>query len=171
MKWSQKVQSPNTTCWKIRKRKGQLSSRPHSRQKTRFFRLLRFILVGGSSAFLRFSSFSLRCLGLMVVDKNWVDTEVSEPSVQCARVYRLKDDLNCWQYQRQIGTLPETNSKSPWKWMVEDVISSWVSAYFSGVMFVSGRVPIKLLLKAPCLHIWHSWKHCWQVMNLAEFKR
>ena len=171
MKWSQKVQSPNTTCWKIRKRKGQLSSRPHSRQKTRFFRLLRFILVGGSSAFLRFSSFSLRCLGLMVVDKNWVDTEASEPSVQCARVFRLKDDVNCWQYERQIGTLPETNSSAPENGWWKMSFPLGFRPIFSGVMFVSGRVPIKWLLKATCLHIWHSWKHCWQVMNLAEFKR
>ena len=46
-----------------------------------------------------------------------------------------------WLYLLVWNTLPETNRKSPWKWMVGIQFSYWDSAYFQVLLLlVSGRV-------------------------------
>ena len=70
-------------------------------------------------------------------------------------------------------TLPETNRKSPWKWMVRRLLSFWEGP-FSGTMLVLGRVAppserfVRWFSHYMVLRLWRECKIGWLTQLLAK---
>ena len=62
-------------------------------------------------------------------------------AVRCSETDSVRCDANFTAIF--MFTLPETNSKSTWKWMVGILVSLW-DGLFSGAMLVLGRVSLSL---------------------------